>query len=348
MEARKLNPLLLASDKFQLQKMHPIVSDHLLFSDRKRIITSVRGRRTDMPFRLGRECTSLIASLRNNFVLCLSFTLKSLARCVGEDSEMTVLWSALSQGCSTGNRARLHPSTPLFGKRKEKKCRNALNFTFLSSTFLLLVSHSRSQRRSSTRCIECRTCVQAGAEWPVYKLPKRAFSVFRPALKPLKWFKTFPTVSRIFFTGITFHVVSFTSTVGFDFSPQKPPTCRGSDPWPPQAPPYTSIWNKSLQQSRATSQPCSSDSWIRVKNDESVSLSHTHSHQPHTSPETPWSFLTPPLNPHFPLEMKAKSFSTNVTFIHLKATSIKLFEPLISPSLLLSFQTDMRVYYCLL
>lgn len=123
-EARKLNPLLQATDKFQLQKMHPIVSDHLLFSDRKRIITSVRGRRTDMPFRLGRECTSLIASSRNNFVLCLSFTLKSWARCVWEDSEMTVLWSALSQGCSTGNRARLHPSAPLFGKRKKKmqKC----------------------------------------------------------------------------------------------------------------------------------------------------------------------------------------------------------------------------------
>lgn len=128
MEARKLNPLLLATDKFQLQKMHPIVSDHLLFSDRKRIITSVRGRRTDMPFRLGRECTSLIASLRNNFVLCLSFTLKSRARCVREDSEMTVLWSALSQGCSTGNRARLHPSAPSFEKRKEKKMQKCVKF----------------------------------------------------------------------------------------------------------------------------------------------------------------------------------------------------------------------------
>lgn len=53
-----------------------------------------------MPFRLGRECRSLIESLRNNFVLCLSFMFKSRARFVGKDSEMTVLWSALSLGCS--------------------------------------------------------------------------------------------------------------------------------------------------------------------------------------------------------------------------------------------------------
>lgn len=121
MEARKLNPLLPATDKFQLQKMHPIVGDHLLFSDRKRIITSLRGRGTDMPFRLGRECRSLIGSLRNNFVLCLSFTFKSRARFAREDSEMTVLGSALSQGssyCTYGIAASFSSSE----KEKPQKC----------------------------------------------------------------------------------------------------------------------------------------------------------------------------------------------------------------------------------
>lgn len=170
MEARKLNPLLLATDKFQLQKMHPIVSDHLLFSDRKRIITSVRGRRTDMPFRLGRECTSLIASLRNNFVPCLSFTLKSRASCVREDSEMTVLWSALSQGCSTGNRARLRPSAPPFEKRKKKKMQKSVKF-HLPSIYIPSPCHSftfptrklYALHRMSDMCAGwCRTtCLQA-------------------------------------------------------------------------------------------------------------------------------------------------------------------------------------------
>lgn len=126
-EGRKLNPLPLAADKFQLQKMHPIVGDHLLFSDRKRIITSLRGRRTDMPFRLGHECRSVIGSLRNNFALCLSFTFRSRAGFVREDSAMTVWGSALSQGrchCKHGPAASISSSA-----RKEKeKPPNAFNF----------------------------------------------------------------------------------------------------------------------------------------------------------------------------------------------------------------------------
>ena len=133
MEARKLNPLLLATDKFQLQKMHPIVSDHLLFSDRKRIITSVRGRRTDMPFRLGRECRSVIGSLRNNCVLCLSFPLTS--GCVL--SGRTRRWGVHQvRALHTVNMASLRPSAPPFGKRK-KNLRHAFEFHLAFSTLLL-------------------------------------------------------------------------------------------------------------------------------------------------------------------------------------------------------------------
>lgn len=75
--------------------------------------------------------------------------------------------------------------------------------------------------------------------------------------------------------------------------------------WPPTP---LAIWNKSLQWSRATSQPRSSNSCIPVK--WWVSVTHTPCHQPHTgpstapvpsgglacsggqgSPETPWSCL---------------------------------------------------------
>lgn len=85
---------------FSSWKCTPIVGYHLLFSDRKRIITSLRGRGTDMPFRLCHECRSLRESLRNNFVLCLSFMFPSRACFVQENLEMAVLWSALNHGCS--------------------------------------------------------------------------------------------------------------------------------------------------------------------------------------------------------------------------------------------------------
>lgn len=120
--ARKLNPLILPTDKFSSRKC-PIVSDHLLVSDRKRIITSLRGRRTDMPFRLGRECRSLIESLRNNFVLCLSFMFKSRARFVGKDSERTVLWSALSRG---GSYCKYGSISSSVRKKNKNNLQNAL------------------------------------------------------------------------------------------------------------------------------------------------------------------------------------------------------------------------------
>lgn len=136
MEARKLNPLLLAADKFQLRKMHPIVRDHLLFCDRKRIVTSLRGRRTDVPFRLGRECRSL----RNNFVLCLSFVFKSRARLVGGDPELIVLWSEL-HGCSYGNHglaASISSSAPK-DKEKPRSPKRDRPHSFLFSTQKLCV-----------------------------------------------------------------------------------------------------------------------------------------------------------------------------------------------------------------
>lgn len=70
-----------------------------------------------------------------------------------------------------------------------------------------------------------------------------------------------------------FHVVSFTSTVGFDFLYRTLPHVQ------PVTPDPLAIWNKSPQWSRATSQPCSSNSCIPVK--WWVSVTHTVSSASH-------------------------------------------------------------------
>lgn len=190
---RKLNPLFLATDKFQLQKMRPVVDDHLLSSDRKRIITSLRGRRTDMAFRLGREYRSSIGSWRNNFLPCLSFTFKSRARFVREDWEMTVWWSALSQGCSCCKYGIAASISSSAGKKRQENLGNAFKFHLPSSTVLPRADWGHSFMFSS---VQGPTCVQAEAKSPVYKLSERVFSVFRQASKPLKIIQTFSSSSR--------------------------------------------------------------------------------------------------------------------------------------------------------